>query len=239
MPRFATSVALIAALALVTGCADRAHPTHGTGADPDVAREAAEYLRAKRVEPLSGPLQALLADPEKKSVPTAPHALLNQTAPTFVLTGSDDRPVDLGDVLARGPAVLVFYYGYSCDHCVAQLFGIEKDLPYFTEVGATVVAVSPDPPARTLKRYAEYGAFHFSVLSDPERAVASKYGVFRPAAGDLPKWQAHGTFVVGRDRRVRWASTGDEPFTDTTTLLRELAASEGRYAAAPPKGGTP
>lgn len=229
-PRAAAG-ALLAALAAVLGCGGPQAPLPAP--DPDVAAEATSYLREKKVEPLSGELRGLLADPARKSVPTEAHALLNQPAPGFSLTGADDKPTELDGPLARGPVVLVFYYGYSCDHCVAQLFGIEKDLRYFTELGATVLAVSPDAPARTRQRYAEYGPFHFPVLSDPDRAVAARYGVFRPAAGDLPKWQAHGTFVIGRDRRVRWANTGTEPFTDTVTLLRELAASEGRLPPAP------
>ncbi|MDY3552696.1 redoxin domain-containing protein [Gemmata sp. JC717] len=229
--RTAGRAALLLSAALVAGCAGRAAPPSEPAPEPNVARDAAEYLRAKQVEPLSGPLQALLAAPPKPPAPTEPHPLVNQPAPLFALTGTDDRPTDLGDLAARGPVVLVFYYGYSCDHCVAQLFGIEKDLRYFTELGATVVAVSPDAPAKTRERYAEYGAFHFPVLSDPDRTAAARYGVFRPAAGDLPKWQAHGTFVIGRDRRVRWANTGSEPFADTATLLHELALSEQRLPA--------
>ncbi|WP_171474733.1 peroxiredoxin family protein [Frigoriglobus tundricola] len=243
------ALALVLALVAITGGlaavglsvtrpgADRQPAGADVGSPSDLAASAAGYLRERRVEPLSGELRQVLSNPEKKSVPSEPHALLNQPAPTFTLVDTNEGPVEFGALLARGPVVLVFYYGYSCDHCVAQLFGIDKDLRYFTELGATVVGVGPDPSARTRERYAEYGAFHFPVLSDRERSVAARYGVFRPAAGDLPKWQAHGTFVIGRDRRVRWVNTGPEPFTDTVTLLRELAASEGRLPPAPEKGG--
>ncbi|QJW93133.1 peroxiredoxin family protein [Frigoriglobus tundricola] len=234
------ALAVCTLAAVGSGCArSESSPLPAPEPAPNVAAEAADYLRAQNADPLSGDLHALLTDPAKKSVPSEAHALRNQPAPTFALTGADDKRVELEGLLARGPVVLVFYYGYSCDHCVAQLFGIDKDLRYFTELGATVVAVSPDAPERTRTRYAEYGKFDFPVLSDPDRAVAGKYGVFRPAAGEFPKWQAHGTFVIGRDRTVRWVNTGTEPFTDNVTLLRELAASDGRLPLAPAKGGTP
>jgi peroxiredoxin len=191
------------------------------------------------VKPLSGELQNLLTDPAKQSVPTESHALLKQPAPSFALIGADDKKVDLSELVSRGPVVLVFYYGYGCDHCVAQLFGINKDLRYFSELNATVVAVSPDTPEHTRTQYAEYGKFDFPVLCDRDnRAVAAKYGVFRPATGELSKWQAHGTFVIGRDRIIRWANTGAEPFTENVTLLRELAAAEGRHPAPSAKEGT-
>lgn len=235
------AVAVLVALASAGGFAawwaTRA-PAPDPESAPDLARDAEEYLKARGAVPLSAGLAEVLAAPAP-AVPTDRHPLLNQPAPPFALVGADDARVELEPLLARGPVVLVFYYGYSCDHCVAQLFGINKDLRHFTELNATVVAVSPDTPVHTRARYAEYGKFGFPVLSDPARAVAIKYGVFRPAAGDLPKWQAHGTFVIARDRTVRWANTGPEPFTDTVTLLRELAAAEGRLPAPPAKGGTP
>jgi len=210
-------------------------------AAPDIAKEANDYLRERNAEAISGPLQELLTDPTKKSVPTEKHAMLNQHAPAFALIGADGKRVESEDLLSRGPMVLVFYYGYSCDHCVAQLFGINKDLRYFTELKATVVGVSPDTPEHTRTQYVEYGAFNFPVLSDKDRSVASKYGVFRPAVGDISKWQAHGTFIIGRDRYVHWVNTGTEPFTDNFTLLRELAALEGRHPqkAPPAKGAVP
>lgn len=194
----------------------------------DLAREATEYLRARRPAPLSGPLQKLLADPGAKRVPTERHPLLNQPAPPFTLVGVDARPVELDALLQKGPVVLVFYYGYTCNHCVAQLFGLNEDLRYFTELGATVVAVSPDSPERTKAQYARYGAFGFPVLSDKDREVAARYGVYRPAVGKDREWEAHGTFVIARDRRIRWVNTGAEPFTDNPTLLAELARLEDR-----------
>lgn len=202
---------------------DRQQPSPVQEPVTDLAQEANDYLREKKAEPLSGPLQNLLADPAKKWVATKPHPLLNLPAPPFALTGADGKRVDLEDLLTRGPVVLVFYYGYTCDHCVAQLFAINKDLQYFTELKATVLGVSPDTPEHTREMYAEYGGFNFPVLSDGDHSVAIRYGVYRPAAENLSRWQTHATFVIDRDHHVRWVNTGVLPFTDNATLLHELA----------------
>jgi peroxiredoxin len=135
--------------------------------------------------------------------------------------------------LTEGPVVLVFYYGYTCNHCVSQLFGLSKDIEKFRELGAQVVAVSADPLELTRERYEKYGAFAFPVLSDQGNAVAQKYGTFIPSPkkgedGDL----AHGTFVISRQGKIVWANRGDGPFTENRTLLVEVHRCE-RSSRAP------
>jgi peroxiredoxin len=202
--------------------------------DFDVAKSAREFLRDRSVRPLSEPLERLLADTSVKCVETQPHALLGQTAPDFELTDSGGQALRLRERLSRGPVVLVFYYGYYCNHCVSQLFALNDDIKKFRELGAEVIAVSADPPELTRQRFQRYGAFAFPVLSDPGHKAGRLYGVFRPAKGEEPEDLQHGTFVIGRDGRVHWAHTGYEPFTGNRTLLYELARLEGRLPSPKP-----
>lgn len=220
---FAAGSVVLGCYLAVVGFAPGRPPA--TQSEADAARE---YLRERKAEPLSGPLQALLADTAKTRVPTESHPLLGHAAPAFTLPDVDGQPATLEGFLARGPAVLVFYYGYSCNHCVSQLFDLNEDLAYFRELGAAVVAVGPDAPAKTREKYAEFGAFGFPVLSDADRQVAARYGLYRPKLGEAKEWQAHGTFVLDRRGVVRWANTGSEPFTGNVTLLAELARLETR-----------
>jgi peroxiredoxin len=202
--------------------------TPAAPADPDVAGAARAYLRDKEVKPLSEPLERLLSEAASKRVETQSHPLLGQPAPDFELSDSRQKSCRFRERLARGPVVLVFYYGYYCNHCVAQLFALHDDLAKFRELGAEVLAVSADPPELTRLRFRQYGDFAFPVLSDPGNKVARVYGVFKPAAGERDEDQQHGTFVIGRDGRVAWAHTGYAPFTGNPTLLYELARLEGR-----------
>jgi peroxiredoxin len=187
---------------------------------PNLAQEAQADLDRRNYKPLSGPLEALLADATYKPIPTQAHPLLGQPAPDFTLSDTDGKPVSLSEKLKDGPVVLVFYYGYHCNHCVSQLFALNKDIEKFRELGVTVLAISADPSEQTRERFKQYGAFGFPVLSDPSNAVATKYGTYTPSAkqgedGDL----LHGTFVIDHSGRVVWANRGDGPFTENRTLL--------------------
>ena len=106
----------------------------------NLAQEARDYLERRKFKPLSGNLESLLADAQFKPVPTQTHALVLQQAPDFVLQNSDEKKWSLAEQLKEGPVLLVFYYGYYCNHCIGQLFAINKDLEKFRELGVSVVA---------------------------------------------------------------------------------------------------
>jgi peroxiredoxin len=195
---------------------------------PDLAAQAEADLQRRGFQPLSEPLQRLLDDKEYKPVPTQALPLLSLPAPDFTLDDTDGKPWHLADALAKGPVVLVFYYGYHCDHCVSQLFGLNKDVEKFRQLGVTVVAVSGDEPALTRQRFKKYGAFAFPVLSDPGNLIALAYGVYRPGKNGQEGDLMHGTFVITSKGKVVWANSGDEPFTENRTLLIEAAKAGGR-----------
>src|SRR5262249_22473275 len=150
-------------------------PPAGPGTPPaiiasNLAAGAHADLRRQNVKPLSGALDKLLANPAG-CIRSQDHKLLAEDAPDFELRDHHGQKRHLSDFTKKGPVVLVFYYGYFCDHCVSQLFALQDDVRYFHELGAEVVAVSPDSPETTRERYQDYGAFEFPVLSDPDNKV--------------------------------------------------------------------
>jgi peroxiredoxin len=200
-------------------------------AGEDVAREAQLYLRKHKPGPLSGSLEKLLSDAAKapdQLVRTQQHRLLAERAPEFALADNAGKKWQLKELLAGGPVLLVFYYGYHCNHCVSQLFDLNEDVPLFRELGACVVAISADPPELTRRRFEQYGPFAFPVLSDPGNVVAQAYRVFTPAQAGKKEDLLHGTFVIDRDGIVQWVQVGDAPFSGNQTLLYQLAKLEGR-----------
>lgn len=221
------------ALALVALTISRSpRPPQG----PSVAEEAEKYVRYRKAVPLSEPLTQLLSNPDLFVVEPQKHPLLGKKAPNFQLAASDGRLVRLETLLAQGPVVVIFYYGYYCSHCVAQLFSIDEDLARFRELGASVVAISPDSVTTTRERIAENNrGFGFPLLADPYHEVAKQYGVYTPAEGKTPEDLQHGTFIVDRSGIVRWSDVGDQPFIHNQTLLYELAKIEGRL----PKEASP
>jgi peroxiredoxin len=169
-----------------------------------------------------------LSDPDANCrVESQSHPLVGEPAPDFTLNDSDDRPWNLADHRARGPVVVVFYLGYSCNACVHNLCELNADLPRFESFSGQVVAISGDSAEVTRQRFEQFGAFGFKVLCDPDHSVARQYGVFRStreASADSEADQfLHGTFIVGPGGEVHWAHLGDAPFRGDQALLFEMA----------------
>jgi peroxiredoxin Q/BCP len=161
----------------------------------------------------------MLADAHFTPAATQASSLLGERAPDFVLQNDRGESVSLEEINARGAVVLVFYYGYWCNHCVAQLFGLDEDLAKFQSLDAQVVAVSADPVEQTAERFAQYGRFNFPVLADPDFRVATKYGAYMTLSdgetGDL----LHATFLINREGNVTWVQLGEQPWIDNKSLL--------------------
>jgi peroxiredoxin Q/BCP len=120
------------------------------------------------------------------------------TAPDFELPDETGTPRRLSDLLANGPVVLFFYpaamtYGCTKESCHFRDLSAE-----FAAVGAQQVGISADPVDKQ-KRFSEKHAFDFPLLSDPDRVVATQFGVRRGLAV-LPSRRT--TFVIDRDRRI-------------------------------------
>lgn len=191
-----------------------------------IANDARAYLRAVEAPELHSPLYAILNDAEFKVEESQPHPLLGKPAPAFTLPDDTGKSRTLAELADGSPIVVIFYYGYGCSHCVAQLFAIDKELAYFRQLGAKVIAISADTPEFTTKQFKEYGRFHFPTLSDAKNRVAQKYGPYSPADETQQENLDHGTFVVDRDGKIIWAYQGPQPFLDNKSLLFLLAESQ-------------
>jgi peroxiredoxin len=159
-------------------------------------------------------------------IATQSHPLVGRAAPDFTLSDHRGKTWTLSRNLKHGPLVLVFYLGYYCNFCVHDLFELNADLDRFHTLGGQVVAISGDSPDMTRQRFARFGSFGFSVLSDPRHVVAQSYGMFQPGSASSSEGLLHGTFVIGSDGIVRWAHFGSLPFRNDMALLYEIAKSE-------------
>lgn len=193
----------------------------------DVQQEAQTLLQTYKPGQLEGDLSGILAEPARYYVPSIDHPLIGAPAPRFRLRDWQGRQVELDELIARGPVALVFYYGFWCDHCVVQLYDLSEEVERFRALGATVVAISADPPAETADKFAQFGKFAFDVLSDPEHRVTQQYDCYDPPEAGREEKLFHGTFVIDREGIVRWGDIADQPFRSSRTLLYELARLQG------------
>ncbi|HLW66621.1 MAG TPA: redoxin domain-containing protein [Gemmataceae bacterium] len=188
----------------------------------DLAAEAKALVRQSKPAPLSESMEKLLTEAERNHVASQQHPLLGKPAPDFSRPDVYGNVWSLHEALQRGPVVVIFYYGYHCNHCVSQLFDASEDYRRFRELGAEVVALSADDSELTRKRYQQYGAFTFPVLADHGNKIAQAYGTYHPAENGQPEQLDHGTFIIDQNGIVRWAFAGDAPFSDNRTLFWEL-----------------
>lgn len=194
----------------------------------DVAADARAYLAAARSE--QSPAQSTTESPP---VMGQSHPLVGKQAPDFELIDTEGQRVTLRDLRRDGPVIVVFYYGYYCSHCVAQLFALEDDLRNFAKQGVHVVALSADPSSQTAARFRQYGRFHFPVLSDRDNQVAERYGIYTRATANRDEDLKHGTFLVARNGQITWAYAGERPFVDNRFLLQLTASKPEPWAKAP------
>ncbi len=126
------------------------------------------------------------------------------TAPSFSLNDQNGRAVALRDELSRGPVLVVFYRGYWCPFCRAELRGLAGIEPALTAAGVRLLVVSVDPPATSL-RVAERDDLALTFLSDPDARTIREYGVLHAGGGAKGEDIAlPAMFLVAPDGRIVW-----------------------------------
>jgi len=100
--------------------------------------------------------------------------LVGQKAPDFTLSNATDKTIRLYDLLEKGKVVLTFYRGTWCPYCNLQLAHYQKALHEIHDLGAELVAISPQTPDESLN-VKEKNEIDFEVLSDNGNIVARQY----------------------------------------------------------------
>jgi peroxiredoxin Q/BCP len=120
-------------------------------------------------------------------------------APGFTLPGTGGRDYDLESYRGRN-VVLVFYPGDNTPVCTAQLTTYTRDISQFSELGAQVLAISPQSVESHEEFSARHGGFAFPLLADVDKTVAAAYDVLGPVG-----FYRRCTFVIDADGIVRYA----------------------------------
>ena len=97
-------------------------------------------------------------------------------APYFSLTNALGSTVSLAEELSKGPVILSFYRGGWCPYCNLELQFLQSFLDDFRKAGASLLAVSPESPDKSLSTK-EKNELDFEVLSDTDNKVAHTYGL--------------------------------------------------------------
>ncbi|MDA3954281.1 MAG: peroxiredoxin-like family protein [Bacteroidales bacterium] len=111
-----------------------------------------------------------------KDVNTAKGLPVGSKAPLFNAMDADSSTFVLADELKKGPVVVIFYRGHWCPVCNKHLSQIQDSLSLITEMGATVIAISPEKP-EYLEKMEEKSGIKFRLLYDEEYKISDAYDV--------------------------------------------------------------
>jgi len=165
----------------------------------------------------------------------------------------DGETLTLSGLLDKGPLVLIFFRFEGCPACNLALPYYQRNLlPGLRELGATLVALSPQVPDRLveIKRRHDLGFF---VATDRDNALGRRFGILyepddaakaaakasgKPTIGEIT---GTGTFelpqptvvVIGTDRRVHFADVHPDWLkrTEADTILEAVASLKQAVAA--------
>ena len=153
-----------------------------------------------------------------------PRLEAGQRAPDFSLEADDGSTVRLAD-LAGSTAVLYFYPKDDTSGCTAEACEFRDLTPDYDAAGARVIGVSPDPVTSHVMFRDKHG-LPFTLLSDPDHAVAEAYGVWveKSMYGRTFMGVERSTFVIGPDGTIVQALYKVRPKGHAASVL-ELVAS--------------
>ncbi len=175
---------------------------------------------------------------------------VGEVAPAFVLKDPDGKAVSEKELLARGPLVVSFYRGVWCPYCNMELQALQAALPAIRELGASLIAISPQNPVNSRKSMRD-NKLEFPILSDIRNDVAAAFGLrfrlpdylielYKGFKNDLPAFNGDdswtlpmpGRFVIARDGVIQYAEVNPD-YTkrpDPEELLPALRGLTARAA---------
>lgn len=146
---------------------------------------------------------------------------IGDKAPDFDLPGTGGRDYSLAEYRGQ-PVVVVFYPGDSTPVCTRQLNEYTGDIEKFVEVGAQVLAISPQSVESHERFASDQGGFGFPLLADEDKAVGIAYGIIGPVG-----FYRRSVFVIDRDGIIRYAhrAVGGTTFRPTNELVDAVRAA--------------
>lgn len=104
---------------------------------------------------------------------------IGNLAPAFSLKNQNGETVSLKDFKGRKNVVLYFYPKASTPGCTTQACGMRDAVGELEALDTVVLGVSPDA-APALQKFIDKQGLNFDLLSDPDHAVAERYGAWGP-----------------------------------------------------------
>jgi peroxiredoxin Q/BCP len=144
-------------------------------------------------------------------------------APDFTLLDQHGEKVKLSQL--RGETVVVYFYPRAdTPGCTTQACGIRDRGEEYAAAGARVIGISPDEVA-AIEKFAGKFDLGFTLLADPDHAVAEKYGAWGEKSMYGKKYMGvlRSTFIVDPKGKVARVFPKVQPKKHDDLVLRALA----------------
>jgi peroxiredoxin Q/BCP len=154
-----------------------------------------------------------------------PMPRVGEQAPDFTLPGTDGTESGRRDYTLSAykgtPVVLVFYPGDNTPVCTRQLNAYTSDIDEFAQVGAQMLALSPQSVESHDGFADKQGGFAFPLLADLDKSVGEAYGILGPLG-----FYRRSVFIVGRDGLVAYShrAVAGLTFRPTDELVEAIRA---------------
>ncbi len=174
-----------------------------TAKKPQPVAKKATAKKATAKKATAKKATAKKATAKKATAKPQAQVVAGSRAPDFELPDQDGDLVT-SQKLAGAPYVLYFYPKDDTPGCTTEACDFRDSLSAFKRAGARVLGVSPDSSA-SHARFAKKHRLPFTLLSDPNRDLATAYGVWvqKRLYGREYMGIERSTFVVGADGLVR------------------------------------
>lgn len=154
---------------------------------------------------------------------------VGEKAPAFTLPSDDGGKVRLSDFKGQ-PVVVYFYPRDNTPGCTRQACAFRDQQAPLKKLGAQVLGISGDSIA-SHEKFRDQQRLNFPLLSDPDHAVAEKFGAWREKNmyGKKSMGIQRSTFLIdaaGKVAKVWKAVKVDGHDAQVLAALKELAALE-------------
>ena len=176
---------------------------------------------------------------------------VEDTVEPFELLDADGVSLALDDLVAEGPAVLIFFRFAGCPACNLALPYYDRQLwPELTKAGLSLVAISPHLPEKGLAAIRERHGLRYTVASDRGNQLARRFGLTfdrdlvpegQPSPGWIGELTGTGTaelpqptvIIIDQDRVARFVDVSPDWLlrTEAPVILDAVRGIAGKLAA--------
>lgn len=128
---------------------------------------------------------------------------IGDKAPSFKLKNQDGKTISLSDLKGK-PVVLYFYPKDDTSGCTKEACNFRDEFPKFGKMKAEIIGVSADS-IESHKKFANKYNLPFNLLSDENKEVLEKYGVWQEKSMYGRKYMGivRTTFIIDSTGKIR------------------------------------